>query len=110
MTFIPVIIHKTSKSIPKKHELLVVLSHSCLTKTLAIYTDLMKIKRKEIEKKRLPGEKERKSEALISRQAAGMCFDFHPKVGSECPSWLKQYLGKPHRRGEILSWSYFNMH
>ncbi|NXD71388.1 WDR78 protein, partial [Eolophus roseicapillus] len=42
-------------------------------------TDLMKIKRKESEKKRLPGKKERKSEALISRQAAGMCFDFHPK-------------------------------
>ncbi|XP_062480427.1 dynein axonemal intermediate chain 4 isoform X1 [Pezoporus occidentalis] len=42
-------------------------------------TDLMKIKRKGSEKKRLPGKKERKSEALISRQAAGMCFDFHPK-------------------------------
>ncbi|KAM9008685.1 dynein axonemal intermediate chain 4 isoform 1-T1 [Ara ararauna] len=42
-------------------------------------TDLMKIKRKESEKKRLPGKKERKSKALISRQAAGMCFDFHPK-------------------------------
>ncbi|XP_059678210.1 dynein axonemal intermediate chain 4 [Gavia stellata] len=42
-------------------------------------TDLMKIKRTESEKKKLPGEKERKSEALISRQAAGMCFDFHPK-------------------------------
>ncbi|KAM6079204.1 dynein axonemal intermediate chain 4 isoform 2-T2 [Theristicus caerulescens] len=42
-------------------------------------TDLMKIKRTESEKKKLPGEKERKREALISRQAAGMCFDFHPK-------------------------------
>ncbi|KFZ48662.1 WD repeat-containing protein 78, partial [Podiceps cristatus] len=42
-------------------------------------TDLMKIKRTESEKKKLPGEKERKSEALISRWAAGMCFDFHPK-------------------------------
>ncbi|NWY52320.1 WDR78 protein, partial [Chionis minor] len=42
-------------------------------------TDLMKIKRTESEKKKLPGEKERKSEALISQQAAGMCFDFHPK-------------------------------
>ncbi|NXN45478.1 WDR78 protein, partial [Rhinoptilus africanus] len=42
-------------------------------------TDLMKIKRTESKKKRLPGEKERKSEALISQQAAGMCFDFHPK-------------------------------
>ncbi|XP_050757035.1 dynein axonemal intermediate chain 4 [Gymnogyps californianus] len=42
-------------------------------------TDLMKIKRTESKKKKLPGEKERKSEALISQQAAGMCFDFHPK-------------------------------
>ncbi|NWI23530.1 WDR78 protein, partial [Sula dactylatra] len=42
-------------------------------------TDLMKIKRTESEKKKLPGEKERKSEDLISQQAAGMCFDFHPK-------------------------------
>ncbi|NXV92575.1 WDR78 protein, partial [Calonectris borealis] len=42
-------------------------------------TDLMKIKRTESEKKKLPGEKERKSEALISQQAPGMCFDFHPK-------------------------------
>ncbi|XP_009703818.1 PREDICTED: WD repeat-containing protein 78, partial [Cariama cristata] len=42
-------------------------------------TDLMKIKRTESEKKKLPGEKERKSEALISRRAVGMCFDFHPK-------------------------------
>uniref|UniRef100_A0A8B9Z441 Dynein axonemal intermediate chain 4 n=1 Tax=Buteo japonicus TaxID=224669 RepID=A0A8B9Z441_9AVES len=41
--------------------------------------DLMKIKRTESEKKKLPGEKERKREALISQQAAGMCFDFHPK-------------------------------
>ncbi|XP_074953427.1 dynein axonemal intermediate chain 4 isoform X2 [Phalacrocorax aristotelis] len=42
-------------------------------------TDLMKIQRTESKKKKLPGEKERKNEALISRQAAGMCFDFHPK-------------------------------
>ncbi|CAN0193707.1 unnamed protein product [Bubo scandiacus] len=42
-------------------------------------TDLMKIKRTESEKKKLPGGKERKNEVLISQQAAGMCFDFHPK-------------------------------
>nr|XP_009687165.1 PREDICTED: WD repeat-containing protein 78 isoform X2 [Struthio camelus australis] len=42
-------------------------------------SDLMKIKRTESEKKKLTGEKERRSEALISRQAPGMCFDFHPK-------------------------------
>ncbi|NXY38228.1 WDR78 protein, partial [Pomatorhinus ruficollis] len=42
-------------------------------------SDVMKIKRTESEKKKLPGEKERKSEAPISQQAAGMCFDFHPE-------------------------------
>ncbi|NWV83172.1 WDR78 protein, partial [Dasyornis broadbenti] len=42
-------------------------------------SDLMKIKRTESGKKKLPGEKERKSEAPISQQAAGMCFDFHPE-------------------------------
>ncbi|XP_009070087.1 PREDICTED: WD repeat-containing protein 78, partial [Acanthisitta chloris] len=41
--------------------------------------DLMKLRRTEREKKKLPGEKEGKSEAPISQQAAGMCFDFHPK-------------------------------
>ncbi|NWV17793.1 WDR78 protein, partial [Origma solitaria] len=41
--------------------------------------DLMKIKRTESGKKKLPGEKERKSEAPISQQAAGMCFDIHPE-------------------------------
>ncbi|NXF40787.1 WDR78 protein, partial [Nyctibius bracteatus] len=41
--------------------------------------DLVKIKRTESEKKKLPGEKGRKCEVLISQQAAGMCFDFHPK-------------------------------
>ncbi|NWT21246.1 WDR78 protein, partial [Vireo altiloquus] len=41
--------------------------------------DLMTIKRTRSEKKKLPREKERKSEAPISQQAAGMCFDFHPE-------------------------------
>ncbi|NXG20726.1 WDR78 protein, partial [Grallaria varia] len=40
--------------------------------------DLLKLRRAEREKK-LPGEKEKKSEAPISQQAAGMCFDFHPE-------------------------------
>ncbi|XP_062308930.1 dynein axonemal intermediate chain 4 [Osmerus eperlanus] len=41
--------------------------------------DLMKLKRTRNEKtKTHVGEKERKSEALISRQAPGLCFDFHP--------------------------------
>nr|XP_041573660.1 dynein intermediate chain 4, axonemal isoform X2 [Taeniopygia guttata] len=42
-------------------------------------TDVMKIKRTESGKKNLPGGRERKSEGPISRQAAGMCFDFHPE-------------------------------
>ncbi|NXH54397.1 WDR78 protein, partial [Rhabdornis inornatus] len=41
--------------------------------------DVMKIKRTESGKKKLPGERERKSESPISQQAAGMCFDFHPE-------------------------------
>ncbi|NXY09789.1 WDR78 protein, partial [Pteruthius melanotis] len=41
--------------------------------------DLMTIKRTRSGKKKLPGEKERKSEAPICQQAAGMCFDFHPE-------------------------------
>uniref|UniRef100_H3AVV7 Dynein axonemal intermediate chain 4 n=1 Tax=Latimeria chalumnae TaxID=7897 RepID=H3AVV7_LATCH len=43
-------------------------------------SDLMKLKRTGNEKiRKLPGDKEKKSEAFISRQAPGMCFDFHPK-------------------------------
>ncbi|XP_070602220.1 dynein axonemal intermediate chain 4 isoform X2 [Erythrolamprus reginae] len=40
-------------------------------------TDLMKLKRTTAERRKSGGEK--KSEALISRQAPGLCFDFHPK-------------------------------
>ncbi|NXQ19270.1 WDR78 protein, partial [Peucedramus taeniatus] len=42
-------------------------------------SDVMRIKRTESGKKKLPGERERKSEGPISQQAAGMCFDFHPE-------------------------------
>ncbi|NWU43233.1 WDR78 protein, partial [Hylia prasina] len=42
-------------------------------------SDVMTIKRTESGKKKLPGERERKSEAPLSQQAAGMCFDFHPE-------------------------------
>ncbi|XP_077641661.1 dynein axonemal intermediate chain 4 [Lonchura striata] len=42
-------------------------------------SDVMKIKRTESGKKKLPGERERKSEGPISQQAAGLCFDFHPE-------------------------------
>ncbi|XP_014746584.1 PREDICTED: WD repeat-containing protein 78 [Sturnus vulgaris] len=41
--------------------------------------DVMKIKRTQSGKKKLPGERERKSEGPISQEAAGMCFDFHPE-------------------------------
>ncbi|XP_016155550.1 PREDICTED: WD repeat-containing protein 78 isoform X2 [Ficedula albicollis] len=41
--------------------------------------DVMKIKRTESGKKKLAGERERKSEGPISQEAAGMCFDFHPE-------------------------------
>ncbi|NXX30232.1 WDR78 protein, partial [Nicator chloris] len=42
-------------------------------------SDVMTIKRTESGKKKLPGEREMKSEAPVSQQAAGMCFDFHPE-------------------------------
>ncbi|XP_029473429.1 WD repeat-containing protein 78 isoform X2 [Rhinatrema bivittatum] len=43
-------------------------------------SDLMKLKRTGNEKyRKLSSEKERKAEAFISRQAPGMCFDFHPQ-------------------------------
>ncbi|XP_038608865.1 dynein intermediate chain 4, axonemal isoform X2 [Tachyglossus aculeatus] len=42
--------------------------------------DLMRLKRTAPAKiRKSVGEKEKKGEALISRQAPGMCFDFHPK-------------------------------
>uniref|UniRef100_A0A6I8N8R2 Dynein axonemal intermediate chain 4 n=1 Tax=Ornithorhynchus anatinus TaxID=9258 RepID=A0A6I8N8R2_ORNAN len=42
--------------------------------------DLMRLKRTAPARiKKSVGEKEKKGEALISRQAPGMCFDFHPK-------------------------------
>nr|XP_033771808.1 WD repeat-containing protein 78 isoform X2 [Geotrypetes seraphini] len=43
-------------------------------------SDLMKLKRTGNDKyRKSTSEKERKAEAFISRQAPGMCFDFHPK-------------------------------
>nr|KAF6384152.1 hypothetical protein mPipKuh1_018803 [Pipistrellus kuhlii] len=41
--------------------------------------DLMRLKRTTGSSNRKGGEKEKKGEALISRQAPGMCFAFHPK-------------------------------
>uniref|UniRef100_A0A2K6SRK5 Dynein axonemal intermediate chain 4 n=1 Tax=Saimiri boliviensis boliviensis TaxID=39432 RepID=A0A2K6SRK5_SAIBB len=41
--------------------------------------DLMRLKRTTVASNKKGGEKEKKDEALISRQAPGMCFAFHPK-------------------------------
>ncbi|XP_043859847.1 dynein axonemal intermediate chain 4 isoform X2 [Dromiciops gliroides] len=41
--------------------------------------DLMKLKRTTNEKQKKQNEREKKGEALISRQAPGMCFAFHPR-------------------------------
>ncbi|XP_058159360.1 dynein axonemal intermediate chain 4 isoform X2 [Dasypus novemcinctus] len=41
--------------------------------------DLMRLRRTAASSNRKGGEKEKKGEALISRQAPGMCFAFHPK-------------------------------
>ncbi|XP_006879896.1 PREDICTED: WD repeat-containing protein 78 [Elephantulus edwardii] len=41
--------------------------------------DLMRLRRTTTSMNKRIGEKEKKSEALISRQAPGMCFAFHPK-------------------------------
>uniref|UniRef100_A0A8C0WBJ4 Dynein axonemal intermediate chain 4 n=1 Tax=Castor canadensis TaxID=51338 RepID=A0A8C0WBJ4_CASCN len=41
--------------------------------------DLMRLKRTTASSNKKGGEKEKKGEALISRQAPGMCFAFHPK-------------------------------
>ncbi|KAM5323114.1 dynein axonemal intermediate chain 4 isoform 2-T2 [Glossophaga mutica] len=41
--------------------------------------DLMRLKRTTFGSNKRGGEKEKKGEALISRQAPGMCFAFHPK-------------------------------
>ncbi|NWW91332.1 WDR78 protein, partial [Rhynochetos jubatus] len=87
-------------------------------------TELMTIKRTESKKKKLPGEKERKSEVLLSRQAAGMCFDFHPKdtnfylVGTEeglihqCSRSCREQFLKTHRghKGPVykVTWNPFS--
>lgn len=63
----------------------------------------MKLKRIGSERKKITGEKEKKSEALISRQAPGMCFDFHPKVGSGIASWLNFYLAELNVMGQIFN-------
>ena len=42
--------------------------------------DLMRLRRTTASSSKKGGEKEKKGEALISRQAPGMCFAFHPKV------------------------------
>ncbi|KAM9003561.1 WD repeat-containing protein 78 isoform X3 [Sarcophilus harrisii] len=41
--------------------------------------DLMKLRRTASDRQRRQNERDKKGEALISRQAPGMCFSFHPK-------------------------------
>ena len=43
-------------------------------------TDLMKLKRSVAKPAPVTMKKKEKPEALLSRQAPGMSFDFHPKV------------------------------
>lgn len=45
----------------------------------------MRLKRTTASSNKKGGEKEKKGEALISRQAPGMCFAFHPKVNCFSP-------------------------
>ena len=54
---------------------------------LSLHLDLMKLKRQNTTKQVSGGNKRnestsKKSDALISRYAAGMCFDFHPNDGN----------------------------
>lgn len=66
----------------------------------------MKLKRIRNEKSgKQAGERDRKTEAFISRQAPGMCFDFHPEVSllhlgcqievyveELCPQWMDGWM------------------
>ena len=47
-----------------------------------MYLDLMRLKRASSLEQNSKKKNEKKSDALISRLAAGMCFDFHPSEGN----------------------------
>lgn len=53
--------------------------------------DLMRLRRTTASSNKKGGEKEKKGEALISRQAPGMCFAFHPKVNYFSPFFTIAY-------------------
>uniref|UniRef100_A0A6Q2X6J2 Dynein axonemal intermediate chain 4 n=1 Tax=Esox lucius TaxID=8010 RepID=A0A6Q2X6J2_ESOLU len=71
--------HERALSGEDKGEALISVSADGRISKWFLRKDLMKLKRTRNDRfKRQVGEKERKSEALISRQAPGLCFDFHP--------------------------------
>lgn len=51
----------------------------------------MRLRRTTTSNSKRGGEKEKKGEALISRQAPGMCFAFHPKVNYFSPLFTIAY-------------------
>lgn len=51
----------------------------------------MRLRRTTASSSKKGGEKEKKGEALISRQAPGMCFAFHPKVNYLNPLFAIAY-------------------
>lgn len=55
----------------------------------------MRLKRTTPTASKKGGEKEKKGEALISRQAPGMCFAFHPKVNYFKPLFTIAYEQLP---------------
>lgn len=57
----------------------------------SLYKDLMRLRRTTASSSKKGGEKEKKGEALISRQAPGMCFAFHPKVNYLNPLFAIAY-------------------
>lgn len=58
----------------------------------SLNTDLMRLRRTTAGSSKKGGEKEKKGEALISRQAPGMCFAFHPKVNYFNPLFTIAYI------------------
>lgn len=59
---------------------------------ISFHTDLMRLRRTTAASTKKGAEKEKKGEALISRQAPGMCFAFHPKVSLFQPTFYHYLL------------------
>lgn len=53
--------------------------------------DLMRLRRTTASSNKKGREREKKGEALISQQAPGMCFAFHPKVNYFSPLFTTAY-------------------